>query len=193
MKNAESAGQQQVHEQADEVERRIQFAIARVGMRLILHEAGVGARMAPAAGRHQICFGDRRSRVGCRQHIMRSVAIPAARRLHIAAQRTQLRVGHFTDAPPARRPPPPVPCRLDSRPARRCLRAAVHGHPRRVLESRFHPTFLRNRCNRDRPDDLLYAIAPGILKSISVPVPIPLHMFRLAPIWQARSRIPLRP
>ena len=44
------AGQQQIHEQADKVEGRIQLAIARVGMRLILHEAGVGARMALAAG-----------------------------------------------------------------------------------------------------------------------------------------------
>src|ERR1019366_10202554 len=46
------AHQQKIHEQCHVVERRIQFAIARVGMRLILHKAGIGARMTPAAGLH---------------------------------------------------------------------------------------------------------------------------------------------
>src|SRR5664280_266050 len=45
-------GQQQVHEQADIEEGRIQLAVVRVGMRLILHEAGVSACMTLAAGGH---------------------------------------------------------------------------------------------------------------------------------------------
>ena len=39
---------------------------------------------------------------------------------------------------------------------------------------------MRNSCNRDRPGDLLYAIAPGTLKSISVPVPTPFQISRVA-------------
>src|ERR1035438_3959037 len=84
--------QQQIHEQADKVKGRIQLAIVRVGVWLILHEAGVGARVALAAGGHQVGRSNRRAGGGGRQYIMRSVAVPAARGLHVAAQRAQLRV-----------------------------------------------------------------------------------------------------
>src|ERR1035438_3399075 len=42
------AGQQQIHKQPDKVECRIELAIARVGVRLILDETGIGARVTPA-------------------------------------------------------------------------------------------------------------------------------------------------
>src|SRR6185437_1139334 len=36
-KESENAGQQQVHEQPHEIERGVQLAVVRIGMRLILH------------------------------------------------------------------------------------------------------------------------------------------------------------
>ena len=48
--------------------------------------------MAFAAGRHQVGLVDRRARIDGRQYLVRPVAIPAPRRLHVTAQRAQLRV-----------------------------------------------------------------------------------------------------
>lgn len=56
----EHAGKQQVHEQADKIQRRIQLAVARVGVRLILNKAQVGADMALAASFYQVGLVDRR-------------------------------------------------------------------------------------------------------------------------------------
>ena len=50
----EHAPQQKVHEEPGEVQGWIQLAIAWIGMRLILHEAGIGIRMAAAAGLNKV-------------------------------------------------------------------------------------------------------------------------------------------
>src|SRR5665213_246736 len=86
------AGEQQVHKQPHKINFRIQLAVARIGMRLILHKTDVRPLVAGAASRNQICFVDRRTWIGCRQNLVGAVAIPAPCRLNIAAQQSQLRV-----------------------------------------------------------------------------------------------------
>ena len=61
-------------------------------MRLILHKAQIGVLVAPPAGRHQVGLRHRRVRIGGRQNPVRLVAVPAPRRLDVAAQHTKLRV-----------------------------------------------------------------------------------------------------
>src|ERR1700693_3213991 len=58
-----------------------------------------------------------------------------------------------------------------------------------------HPfaAFLRNSPRTVRPGDLPYAIDPGMLNSISVPAPVPVHTSSLPPMRLARSRIPATP
>jgi hypothetical protein len=84
--------QQQIHEQPDKVKARIEFAIARIGMRLIFDEAEVGAGVALAAGLHQIGLGDGRLRIRRGPNLVGPVAVPATRRLNVTAERPQLRV-----------------------------------------------------------------------------------------------------
>jgi len=84
--------QQQVHKQPDKIQGRIQLAVVGVGMRLVLDKALVGTLMTLAAGLDQILLVDRRVGIRGGQNLVRSVTIPATRRLHIAAQRSQLRV-----------------------------------------------------------------------------------------------------
>ena len=88
----EHTGQQQVHKQPHKIKPRIQLAVARIGVWLILHEARVGAGVATAASGNQVGRVDGRSGIGRGPHVVRSMAVPATRRLHVAAQRTQLRV-----------------------------------------------------------------------------------------------------
>ena len=83
--------EQQVHKQAHEVECRIQLADVRVGVGLVLHETDVGARMALAAIATRLA-GSLAMRIRCRPDIVRPVAVPAARRLHVAAQHPELGV-----------------------------------------------------------------------------------------------------
>jgi hypothetical protein len=58
-----------------------------------------------------------------------------------------------------------------------------------------HPfaAFLRNSRRTVLPGDLSYAIDPGMLNSISVPAPVPVHTSSFPPMRLARSRIPETP
>ena len=80
------APQKQVHEEPGVEERWVQLAIARIGMRLILDEAGIGVRMTAAAGLDKVGRIDWGVGVGFRQNIVGFMAVPATRRLNIAAQ-----------------------------------------------------------------------------------------------------------
>src|ERR1035441_1361577 len=53
-KETERAPQQHIHKQPHVIQRRIQLAVVRIRMRLVLDEARVGVRMAPSAGLHQV-------------------------------------------------------------------------------------------------------------------------------------------
>ncbi len=86
------AGQQQVHEQPHIIDFRIQLAVVRVGVGLVLHKARVRALVAGAASLNQVGLINRRARIGGRQYLMRAVAVPASRRFNIAAQQAKLRV-----------------------------------------------------------------------------------------------------
>ena len=88
----EHAGEEQVHEEADVVERRVQLAIAGVGMGLVLDEACISSGVAAAAGGNEVRFVDRRVGIGGGQDFVRPVAIPAAGGFGVAAEQAELRV-----------------------------------------------------------------------------------------------------
>src|SRR6185437_2680505 len=79
------SGEQQVHKQPHEINLRIQLAITRIGMRLILHKADVRALVARAARLHQVGLIDGRLRIRRRQNFMRAMAVPAPSRLNVSA------------------------------------------------------------------------------------------------------------
>jgi hypothetical protein len=58
----------------------------RIGVRLVLHEAQVCARVAAAAGLDQVGLVHRRARIRCGIDLVCTVAIPATRRFHVAAE-----------------------------------------------------------------------------------------------------------
>ena len=76
----------QVHKQTNVVERGVQLAIARVGVRLVLDEAGVSAGVAAATGCDQVRLIDRRVGIGRGQDFVRPVAIPTTSGFGIAAE-----------------------------------------------------------------------------------------------------------
>src|SRR5260370_7017124 len=53
-KECEDACEEQIHEKANEVESRIQLAVARVGVGLLLNELEIGSGMATAACVHHV-------------------------------------------------------------------------------------------------------------------------------------------
>ena len=81
------ADEKQVHEQAHKVEAGIELAIMRVGVGLVLNKADIGAGVAAAAGLHQVGPVDRRPRIAGGKDFMRPVTVPAARRLHVSAEK----------------------------------------------------------------------------------------------------------
>src|SRR6185503_2009000 len=91
-KERKDADQQQIHEEPDVIKCRIQLAIVRVCMRLVLHEALVRASVALAAGHNKICLVDGRARVRCRINFVCAMAVPASRCLNISAQQPELRM-----------------------------------------------------------------------------------------------------
>src|SRR5947207_10683580 len=86
------SNQQQIHEKAHKEERRIELAHARVGVRLILHKADIGAGVTLAAGDHEVSRIHGRMRIGGGPDVVSFVAVPAPRRFYIAAQCAQLRM-----------------------------------------------------------------------------------------------------
>ena len=82
----EHADQQQVHEQPYEIERRVQLAIVRVCVRLVLNEAFVRTFMALAARHDEVCLVDGRTWIGGAVDFMCVVTIPAACGFHVPAQ-----------------------------------------------------------------------------------------------------------
>ena len=54
----EYAGEQQIHENRCQVKHGVRLAVVSVRVGAVLHEAGVGARMALAAGLDQVCRCD---------------------------------------------------------------------------------------------------------------------------------------
>src|SRR5215831_14765712 len=91
-KKSKDADQQQVHEQAHIEESRIHLAIMCIGVWLILDKADIRSGVALSAGRDQVGLVDGGTRIGCRIDLVRPVAVPATRSLHVSAQRAKLRV-----------------------------------------------------------------------------------------------------
>ncbi len=89
---AENADEKDVHEQANEVKAGAQGAVVCIGVRLIFDEACVGPGVALAAGSDEVCRIDGREGIGRRPDVVGAVAIPAARRFHVAAESAELRV-----------------------------------------------------------------------------------------------------
>lgn len=85
-------GKEQIHEQSDVVERGIQLAIARIGVRLVFDEACIGTGVAFSAGSDEIGFIDWAARIGRGKNIVGAVAVPTACGLNVSAERAELGV-----------------------------------------------------------------------------------------------------
>ena len=84
---AEHAEQQAGHAQPDQVDVEIAFRVRRVGVRVEGQERRIDVRVAGAAGLGQVGRVDARARVGCRQVVVRRVAVGAGRGLGVVQRR----------------------------------------------------------------------------------------------------------
>ena len=92
MKKMKHAGEEQIHEQPDEIESRVQLAVVGVCVGLVLDKTCIGAGVAPAAGLDQVGLVDGRMGVGGGQNAVGSVAVPATGGFNVAPQGAKLGV-----------------------------------------------------------------------------------------------------
>lgn len=84
---SEDAHQQKIHEQGGIMQPGVMRPVVWIGVRIILHETGVGARMALSASRDQLSGRDRRLRIRGGKYGMVAMTILAARRLLVTQSR----------------------------------------------------------------------------------------------------------
>ena len=78
----EHADEQRLHESGRVVQQRVARPVVAVGVRVVLREALGRARVALAAGRHQVAARHARPRVALREDVVRAVAVRARRDAH---------------------------------------------------------------------------------------------------------------